>query len=84
MAKVKGIKHHIIHKGKLSLLLILKIFFVFLSFFVVIAILSFFFPFNSIDQASFFDITIWAIGLAVGISLYLFLIIKIVKLFKFK
>ena len=84
MAKKRGLRHHIIHKGRLSLLLIFKIFFVLLSFFVVITILSSFSPFADIGQASFFNIIMWVIGLAVVIILYLFLIIRVLKLLKFK
>ncbi len=84
MARRKGIKHHIIHKGRLSLLLIFKIFFVLFSFFVVITILSSFSPFVDLGQASFFNIIMWVIGLAVVSVLYLFLIIRVLKLLKFK
>ena len=86
MAKRKGIEHHIIHKGKLSLLLILKIFFVFFSFLVVVAIFSFFSPLTDLDlgQVSSFNIIMWIIGLAVVVALYLFLIIRVLKLLKFK
>lgn len=84
MAKKRGLRHHIIHKGRLSLLLIFKIFFVLLSFFIVITILSSFSPFVDIGQASFFNIIMWVIGLAVVSALYLFLIIRVLKLLKFK
>ena len=84
MTRKKGIKHHIMHKGRLSLLLIFKIFFVLFSFFVVITILSSFSPFVDLGQASFFNIIMWVIGLAVASVLYLFLIIRVLKLLKFK
>ena len=84
MAKKRGLRHHIIHKGRLSLLLIFKIFFVLFSFFVVITILSSFSPFVDLGQASFFNIIMWVIGLAVVSVLYLFLIIRVLKLLKFK
>ncbi len=84
MAKKRGLRHHIIHKGRLSLLLILKIFLVFFSFFVVMAILTSFSPLTDLGQASFFNIIMLVIGLAVVSALYLFLIIRVLKLLKFK
>ncbi|MDP3992309.1 MAG: hypothetical protein Q8P79_02260 [Nanoarchaeota archaeon] len=85
MAKKRGLKHHLIHKGKLSLLLISKIILVFFSFFLVMAVLSFFSPWADISgQVSFFSIMIWGIGSALATTLYLFLVLKMLDLFKFK
>jgi len=83
MVKKRGIRHHIIHKGRLSLLLILKIFLVLLSFFLVVTLLSLFSPWV-FGQISFLNIIVWAIGLAIAIFLYLFLIARILNLLKFK
>jgi len=79
----KGLKHHIIHKGRLTLLLILKVFLILLSFLVVMAILSFFSPWANFNQLSFLNILMWAIGLAIAILLYLFLIVRVLNLLKF-
>ena len=79
----KGLKYHLIHKSKLTLLLILKICLIFLSFFAVISILSLFSPWANFNQISFLNIVMWAIGLAIAILLYLFLIVKVLNILKF-
>ena len=79
----KGLKHHIIHKGRMGLLLILKVCLIFLSFFAVMAILSLFSPLANFNQVSFLNIVMWAIGLAIAILLYLFLIVKVLNILKF-
>lgn len=79
----KGLKHHIIHKGRLTLLLILKVCLILLSFFAVMAILSLFSPWANFNQVTFLNIVMWAIGLAIAILLYLFLIVRVLDLLKF-
>ena len=79
----KGLKHHLIHKGRMGLLLILKVCLIFLSFFVVMAILSLFSPWANFNQVSFLNIVMWAIGLAIAILLYLFLIVRVLDMLKF-
>jgi len=83
MAKKRGLRHHIIHKGRMGLLLILKVCLVLLSFFVVMSILSFFSPWANFNQVTFLNIVMWAIGLAIAILLYLFLIVRVLDLLKF-
>jgi len=83
MAKKRGLKHHIIHKSRLSLLLILKVFLVLLSFSIVVALLLYFSPWI-IKQISFLSIIIWGFGLAIAILLYLFLIVRVLDLLNFK
>ncbi|MGA2130390.1 MAG: hypothetical protein ABSG05_02130 [Candidatus Pacearchaeota archaeon] len=80
----KSLRHHIIHKSKLSLLLILKIFFIFLSFYVVMAIFTIFSPWTNLDELTFTNVFVWMIGLAIATLIYLMLIIKTVDLFKFE
>jgi len=80
----KGLKHHIIHKSRLTLLLVLKVLLIFLSFFAVMAIMSLFSPWANFNQVSFLNITMWVIGLAIAILLYLFLIVRVLNLLKFK
>ena len=84
MARKRGLKHHIIHKSRLTLLLVLKVFFLLLSFLVVMAILSFFSPWANFTEITALNIIMWVIGLAIAILLYLFLIVRILNLLKFK
>ena len=71
------IKHHIKHKSKLFLLLIIKIFLVFLiSIFVLWAVYSLLNNFLNI-------IFVFVVSFAIASFVYLFLIIKILKLFRF-
>ncbi len=80
----KGLKRHIMHKSRLTLLLVLKVCLILLSFFAVMAILSFFSPWANFNQVSFPNIVMWAIGLAIAILLYLFLIVKVLDFLKFR
>jgi len=80
----RDLKHHIAHKSRLTLLLALKIFLILLSFFVVMALWSFFSPWTNFTELTFLNIFTWAIGLAIAILLYLFLVIKVLNLLKFK
>ncbi len=73
----KNIKYHIEHKSRLILLLIVKILFVFL-----ISILVFggiYFLFKDILGI----IPVFIISFGIASIIYLFLIIKVLKLFKF-
>ena len=76
MKKRKSIRHHIKHKSKLTLLLIVKIFLAFLSLIVGRAIVLFFEDFFGLFLAL-------VVGFALMFILYLFLITKILPLFKF-
>jgi hypothetical protein len=80
----KGIKHHIIHKSKLSLLLLLKILFAFLSFFLVMAALSIISPWANIGQLSISSIIIWGISLTIIIILYLVMVIRMLRILKLR
>ena len=82
MAK-KNLKYHVIHKGKLGFLLILKIVLVLFSFFVVMAAVSIISPW-ALYSISLSNIIVWGIGLAIILLLYLFVIIKVLKILKFK
>jgi len=80
----KGLRHHLIHKGRLTLLLVLKVCLILISFFVVMTILSLFSPWANFNQVTFLNIVMWAIGLAIAILLYLFLIVRVLNLLKFR
>jgi hypothetical protein len=86
MAKKRNLKEHVLHKSRLTLLFLLKVFFALFSFLIVILALSFISPWTN---PNFFNITIsqiiyWAIALALVILLYLFFIIRILKILKFR
>ncbi|MEK6840818.1 MAG: hypothetical protein AABX79_02600 [Nanoarchaeota archaeon] len=81
--EVKGLKHHIIHKSRLTLLLVLKVSLILISFFIVMRILSFFSPWVSFNEITPLNILMWAIGLAIAILLYLFLIVRVLDILKF-
>ncbi|MCR4327741.1 MAG: hypothetical protein NUV46_04125 [Nanoarchaeota archaeon] len=78
------IKKHIIHKSKLSFLLILKMIFVIVSFSLVVVIFSIISPWARIEVVSVAQLIYWSIGLTLGILLYLSIIIKILKIMKFE
>lgn len=78
------IKKHIIHKSKLSFLLILKIIFVLISFFAVVILFSIVSPWAKIEVLSLIQLIYWSIGLTLGILLYLFIIIKVLKIMRFE
>lgn len=79
----KGLKHHPIHKGRLTLLLVLKVCLILISFSVIIGILSFFSPWADFNQLTPLNIFMWAIGFAIAILLYLFLIVRVLDILKF-
>ena len=74
--KKRGFKHHIKHKSKLSLFLITKILLLVVCFMVGILIVT---SLESIIN----EIVALIIGFTFMILLYLFLVIKILPLFKF-
>jgi len=76
-------KKHLVHKTRLGLLFVLKIFFVLISFFVVMTAISIISPWTSHSQLTLSNIIIWGIGLAIILLLYLFMIIKVLKILKF-
>jgi hypothetical protein len=80
----KKLKKHLVHKAKLGLLLISKILFVLFSFFVVMAAMSIISPWTNPFQPTLSNIIVWGIGLAVILLLYLFMIIRILKILKFR
>lgn len=85
MAKKRRTVHeHIAHKGKFVLFLVLKIFFAFFSFFVLLGLLSFFLPWVDLSKVTLVSILILAVCLGIATTLYLFLILKVLHLLRFK
>jgi len=82
--KKRGIKYHIVHKSRLTLLLLLKVIFVLLSFFAVMLAISIIPPWVNLYKISLSSIVIFAIGLALVILVYLVMIIRILKVLKFQ
>ena len=82
--KKRGARYHIIHKSKLSLLLIMKIILAFFSFLVISALFAFLSPWSNLEITSFLQFVYWAFAMALILFLYLYLIIHFLKLLKFK
>ena len=80
----KSLKYHAVHKGKMGLLLILKVVLVLLSFFLVMAAVSLLAPWVNFDQISFINILVWAVSFAIVLGIYLFVILRVLHVFKFK
>lgn len=73
----KSIKHHIKHKSRLILFLIIKVFLIFvISIFILGGVYS-------LLNKSLNIVFVFIISFAIASFVYLFLIIKILKLFKF-
>ena len=76
--RLSRIKYHVEHKSKLTLLLIVKILLV-----IGIAVIAFIFTFPHLQSAiGFFPAAL--LCFAAAIALYLFLMVNIVRLFKFE
>lgn len=80
----RGLRHHITHKSKITLLLTVKIFFIFLSFYFVMAVFTLFSPWTNLDELTFANILVWALGLGIATLVYLILILKTLPHFKFQ
>lgn len=79
----KGLDYHLLHKTKLILLLVLKVFLVLVSFFAVMALLSLLSPWASFSQTKPLNIVMWIVGTSIAVPIYLFMIIRILKILKF-
>lgn len=77
-------QEHVAHKTRLGFLLILKIFFAFFSFFVLMGLLSFFLPWVNLTEVSMTSILVLAACLGIATTLYLFLILKVLHLLRFR
>lgn len=77
MPKRKGLKHHLIHKSRLGLLLIIKIILAFVCFFLggYVGLLL---------KDVFGEVFTWLIIFPLIFVLYLFIVIKILHLLKFE
>ena len=82
--KRKTIREQAIHKGKLGFLLLLKIFFAFFSFFVLVGLLYLFLPWVNLSQVSLSTVLVFAVSIGIATTLYLFLILKVLHILKFR